>query len=259
MRLTGSAMARKRTHSHIHIHPTTRDLGLFAYLGEIGLASDRQIHARFWTDAKRQTCVDRLERLVKGGYLRMAMTQSRGHAERVYWIERKAYRLLPPEARVMLHTGRPATSEIAHLLRTRAVVDCLYRAGCLRGFTTEHHLKSEAAIKSHVSRQGTHQARSQVADGRLILTQPPLGVSEKESTASEKTGQVEYLLEIDGAYFGKRLHAKIAALASSPLPVLWVTGSRARLSRLQRLCAPHPQLRPILFVDLVRTYGTPDV
>lgn len=250
LHLIGKRMRRRREKSQ-HIQPTSRDLALFAYLAQLGIASDEQIRAQFWLEARLQTCVDRLEKLVQAGYLHSAFTSARGRCERTYWISRKAQRMLPKASQDQpIKAHRPAEAEVAHLLRTRDVVDLFSRSGRLISFTSEHTLKREAAHGSKGASDGQKRGgKSQVADGRLALAMPFDGAEARGE------GAQEVLLEIDGAYYGKRLRAKIHALATSALPVLWVTGSRARLARLQALAAPYPGIYPVLFADLARAYA----
>jgi hypothetical protein len=251
-----------RRERRTHIHPTTRDNAILAYIGETGLASEAQIHARFWPTAKRQTCLDRLRKLCDAGVLANEITSARGRVERVFWTGRRARLLFSADARTHFQSGRPARAEMAHLLRTRAVLDLLYRSGRLISFTSEHRLKSEAGSEAGSkagSKTRTRQAagsragRLQVADGRMLIADRQVSGEGEGSARAYR----EYLLEIDGAYYGQRLRAKVAALARASQSVLWVTGSAKRLARLKILCASSPSIHPILFTDLQCAYAAP--
>ena len=267
LHLIGKLMSRKRSATRQSVRPTSRDTAIFAYLAQLGLASDGQIRAQFWPEAKLQTCVDRLEKLARAGYLQREYTSARGRTERVYWTRRKALQALLEVEREPLSRAiwsrPPAAAEIAHLLRTRDVLDLFSRAGMLISFTSEHALKREVATggRASIGAQGG-APKGQVADGRLALALPHASRGEQSAEGGAEPreegiqeGIQEVLLEIDGAYYGKRLRAKITALASSPLPVLWVTGTKARRAHLQALAAPYPRIYPVRFADLVHDYA----
>lgn len=227
-----------------NVHPTERDRALFAHLGGRGVASLVQLHARFWPHATIQTCRDRLKLLVAGGYLHTMTTTARGASEPIFWIERKAALLFSDTVRSGFLTGQPAAAEIAHLLRTADVLDALERRHQLVRFTHEHGLKSQRARGEHAARhehrqhaqQGSRGAHGQVADAAVTLAQDGR--------------EMELFIEIDGAYYGKRLASKIRALAASTRPVLWVVYSDRRLATIQRLTAAYPSLHPVLFSRL---------
>lgn len=242
MKTIKSPHASHRTHPRQRVRLTERDLRLFGYIGQTGLASQAQLHHAYWPHAQRQTAVDRLARLEKAGYLRSLTTSARGARETCYYLTHAATRTFGARRAASLGIGAPSATEIAHLLRTRAVLDVLAHAHRLVSFTSERLLKREAAKAARTHQQtpllanGSRMWPHQVCDGRLVLRE-----GEQNATV---------LLEIDGAYFGKRLRVKIAALARERQRVLWVTKSGERADLLRALCADHPHIQPVAFADL---------
>lgn len=224
-------MSNRSRRYNPHVHPTARDRAIFAYIAAFGVASLAQLHRRFWPQAKVQTCADRLAKLVSGGFLHTEVTTARGEPEPIFWIERKASLLFDQPQRARFVKGRPPTAEMAHILRTADVVEAIGRKSQIVGFTNEHHLKGEEAKKTKPNSRVRH-----VADGRVTILQ--------------RGAAHAYLIEIDGAYYGKRLQQKAKELGRLGEQVLWVVYSPRRLATISRVAASYPTIRPVLFTSL---------
>lgn len=209
------------------IYPAPRDRAVFAHIGQVGLASAEQIQQVFWPAARLRTCQERLALLVRAEYLTCSPTLARHRYETIYWLTPRALRLFPATAREhLVHTASPA-AEVAHLLRTRDVLDWLATSHTICSFVGEHTLKAERA------RLPLAAQTPQVADGRVTLRE--------HTTGREKT----YLIEVDGAYYGQRLRHKVAALGSCGEWVMWAVFSPRRLATITRAAAAFPSIRPL--------------
>ena len=71
-----------------------RDLEVLKFIGNGGIASESQIHAKYWSGAKEQTCRERLEKLKKAGLLKSEITNVRDlKGERIFSLQPEAYKL----------------------------------------------------------------------------------------------------------------------------------------------------------------------
>jgi len=71
-----------------------RDLEVLKFIGKGGLASESQIHTKYWSGAKEQTCRERLEKLQKAGLLKSQIITTRNpKGELIFTLEPAAYKL----------------------------------------------------------------------------------------------------------------------------------------------------------------------
>jgi len=71
-----------------------RDLEVLKFIGKGGLASESQIHTKYWSGAKEQTCRERLEKLQKAGLLKTQLiTTLNPKGELIFTLEPAAYKL----------------------------------------------------------------------------------------------------------------------------------------------------------------------
>jgi hypothetical protein len=213
-----------------------RAQALLQWIGEGGLASRTQLARRFWPQARPTTPYHYLRDLVHAGYLQAGRQTVLGAPQDLYVLTGAASRALdlaPPLVRV----GWPPPGEWAHLLLGQEVRLWLEahlaqagQGGTIRAWHTDYYLR-------HLVPPGGALADIAVA-WCPSATSPPQPL----------------LIEVDGAYFGARLAAKLVAYGAQPTPVLWVCRP-ARAARLRRAAAPYPQIA-ILPLDLPTAGGT---
>ncbi len=198
-----------------YVEPTARDRELFRLIGVRGLINLETVHRQFWEGSTAQTCQKRLTQLVQGGYLHTAITDARGRAEHIYWLNRNALHLFAAVERTEFVKGEPARAEIGHVLTTWEVVERLQKKYAVTQVTNERALK-------RVHKKG---ASAVLADGRLYLD------------------GVEHLLEIDSPHYtGQRLQKKMAGFAKSGIPTLWVVRGATRLNTVSQAASRCPRI-----------------
>lgn len=197
-------MAKKRRYNP-HVKPTERDLEIFKYTGVLRVVTKNQIYKRFWEGRRRQTCSDRLEELVKAGYLHTREIELRGKKEQVYWIERKSSMLFDEIERAGFCIGEPAPTQIPHLLYAGEEYDELSKNHKITEYRSENDLRAE----------GKGRTIPEPADFAATLDSEP------------------YLVEIDSVHYnGKRLAAKVRSLGETNKQVIWVVYSIKRFKRV---------------------------
>ncbi len=197
-------------------------------IGKRGCVSLAAIHRNYWTHAKYETCLARIDQLVRGGYLKRETTDVRGNHETIYSLDKKALPEFSDAERKTFYKKAPSSTEVKHVLLMGDVLDA-FRSKIV-AFTNEHELKS---LKS---------SNIEMRDGEVPDGQVTIGAS---------TGQqLSFYIEIDGAYHGSRLKQKIAELGKINAPVLWVTFSAGRLHTLIHATEGHATIKPILYDEL---------
>ncbi len=219
---------KKRRNYKQNVLATERDRDLIRFLGEHGCATTAQIAQLYWPGRKVRTCAERLDLLVKAGFLHTTSVYSRGMEEQVYWIQQKGSRIFEKDVRDRFQLGKPAETEIAHILGTNDILYKMNQKGAVKQFTNEHVLKSNK-IRSGDEFQ--------------------VGDAEVQYEVNGKT--YTFTIEVDnGHYHGKQLHQKIQDFGTSGKPTLWVVYTKQRLSRLKELCHGYSNIRPVHFESL---------
>jgi hypothetical protein len=209
---------KKKSQYNRKIHATDRDREILSYIGKYGCANAKQIHEVVFSKRTLGRAKDRLSQLVSGGYLHSEVTDARGKRERIYWIERKG--LMELEERETAQRGRPPEKEIAHTLGMVDVCNAIEKHHKIESFTHEHALKS---LKIREMLSFTDNSEMQIGDGLI-------------SIAPNNDGYLrggEYMIEIDGDYWGKKLSHKIQSLKASNMRVLYVCFTDARYGYVQ--------------------------
>lgn len=206
-----------------------RDLQVFTMIGKRGCVTIDAIQRNFWPHCKpgTTTCEARIEQLKRAGYLQSEIVDVRGKQEKIYYLDKKARSEFDEITRKSFYKKRPALNEIRHALHMGDVLDAF--ASKVVNFTNEHQLKSIN------SRQEVPE--EEVADG-FVSVQDASG-----------NGQSFYI-ECDGAYYGKRLTNKLAQMAASNKPILWVSWSSQRVQHIAKLARNYQNIVPVHFNDL---------
>jgi DNA-binding PadR family transcriptional regulator len=189
------------------------DLEVLKFIGKGGLASHSQVHAKFWPIAKEQTCLERLEKLQKAGYLKSQLIDI------VNPKREKIYLLTPDGSKLFSRAIQDrffknvTNSEIKQQLLAQDALLRLEKEWAEQGkvivnWKHERELKSEL---SHQQRKGIDTRQVEVGDAQATV----------RDDATGEIYQVE--IEVDGEYYGKMLNGKIDRFAASNKPTIWVT------------------------------------
>lgn len=206
---------------------TQRDLEIMRLLGTDGISSFKVIHERFWPGAKERTCRERLIQLEKAGLIESHYIDPRGEKNvLVFNLTHKGARdnFSPVERRFMI-TKLPAFNEVhQQLLAQQArfrLVERLEAQGLkLAGWLNERELHSQARLKLRPGSKAWGRIAG-IADAQAEIVDP-------------STGETRTLnIEVDGSYYGKVLHDKIAGIARAGINTTWVT-TRGRATRINR-------------------------
>lgn len=207
---------------------TERDHQVLRWVGQGGVAGLGQLHRRFWPQAKERTAQERLNQLVAAGYMERQYTNTRRPGETVYGLCRKGAAMFSKLEQTRLTVGLPNRQEMKQQLlaqATRLILEQKQaeRGGKLVEWLNEHRLRSL-------------QRREQIASGESISA--PLefeDIADAQAILTDEHGETSCLdIEIDGQYYGQMLKNKIASLASSGRPILWVTnGGSGRARRIE--------------------------
>lgn len=107
---------------------TERDKGILTDLARCRVLSSRQIKNAYWPDAKERTCLERLERLQKAGFIReqTIYAEKAGQWMKVYCLDEKGKKwAIGPEGpgldRSIVFTHPGKSNEIIHQVRTNDV------------------------------------------------------------------------------------------------------------------------------------------
>ena len=196
-------------------------------LGTDGVSSFKVLHERFWSDAKERTCRERLDQLVKSGWLESYYIDTRDEKNLlVFNLTRKGAKdNFDPVTRRFMITKLPAYNEVHQQLMAQQarfrLIERLTKQGLkLAGWLNERQLHSQARRKL---RPGT------MAWGRIG------GIADAQaSILNPVTGEItNQNIEVDGAYYGKGLREKIAGIARAGIKTTWVTtpGRTAKINR----------------------------
>lgn len=206
-------MGKKKARYSQSVHTTQRDLEIIRFLGKYGCANASQIHASFFEGRTLGRAKNRLDELVKGGFLHSSLTDARGKTERIYWIERKGSMQFEEDVRAIFEKGRPPEKEIAHLLKTVDVMQRLERNHTISEFMHEHKLKSLKAKEAFG-----------IGGGDMQIGDALISIAKSGSRLSAGT----YMIEIDGDYYGKKAAHKVKSLGACGMSVLFVCFSTSR-------------------------------
>lgn len=206
-------MSKKRYDTKVHANE--RDREIFEFIGKHGCANATQIHASLFDSRTLGRAKDRLNQLVKGGYLQTEITVARGKRERMYWIERKALMEFDKNKRDLLERGRPPDKELSHTLNMVDVCNKVEKNHVITSFIHEHGLKS---LKARDMLNFVNNQEIQVGD-RVISVLP---------LESGYLPGGDYMVEIDGDYWGAKLAHKLRSLQASGMDVIYVCFNGAR-------------------------------
>jgi hypothetical protein len=206
-----------------------RDLQFFEMIGKRGCVTLETIHRNFWQGAKLDTCKARVEQLKRAGYLQSEIVDVRGRQEIIYYLDRKARSQFDEQIRKTFYKRRPPMNEIRHALNMGDILDTF--SSKVVNFTNEHQLKSQNSYRA--------VPEEEVADGFVSLED---GGGSRQS----------FYIECDGAYYGQRLTTKLAQMAASGKPILWVSWSTQRVQHIAHLARTYQNIVPIHFNDVSR-------
>ena len=167
------------------IHPSDRDRAIFEFIGMHGCANASQIHDRLFEGRTLGRAKDRLNQLVKGGYLRTEITVARGKRERMYWIDRIALMEVEEVKRDILERGRPPDKEIAHTLNMVDICNRVEIKHVITSYIHEHKLKSL-------------KVREIISDPEMQVGDRVISVSPLENGY---LSEGNYMIEGDGDYW----------------------------------------------------------
>ena len=200
-------MRKKRNDTKVHAND--RDRAIFEFIGKHGCSNAAQIYANLFNGRTLGRAKDRLNQLVKGGYLQTEITVARGKKERMYWIDRKALMEFEKEKRDTLVRGRPPDKEIKHTLDMVDICNQLEKKHIITSYIHEHKLKS---LKVREQLNFTSNPEIQVGD-RLVSLVPLEGGYLKQG---------DHMIEGDGDYWGVKLSKKLESLGTSGMSVIYV-------------------------------------
>jgi hypothetical protein len=190
-----------------------RDLEVLKFIGKGGLASISQIHAKFWSDTKEKTCLDRLEKISKAGYLKCQLsTHLNPEGERVYLLEPASFKLFSRAIQDRffknIHTSEIKQQLLAQDALLKLEKEWAEQGKVIVNWKHERELKSEL---SHQQHKGIDTSEVEVADAQATVR-------------DDSTGEIYQVdIEVDGEYYGKMLKSKIDRFAASNKPTIWVT------------------------------------
>lgn len=186
-------------------------------LGTDGVSSFKVLHERFWPEAKERTCRERLDQLVKAGWLESHYIDTRGERNQlVFSLTPRGARdnFYTVERRFML-TKLPAFNEVHQQLMAQQarfrLIERLEKQGLkLAGWLNERQLHSQARRKLQPGKRAYGRIGG-IADAQASILNPATGEIESRN------------IEVDGAYYGKVLREKIAGIARTGTRTTWVT------------------------------------
>jgi hypothetical protein len=208
-----------------------RDLEVLKFIGKGGLASVSQINTKFWPGAKEQTCLDRLERLQKAGYLKcQIITTLNPKGERVFSLQSESYKLFSQAIQSRFFKN-VTNSEVKQQLLVQEALLKLEKEWAEQGKVIVNW-KHERELKGELKRQqinGVDTSQVEVADAQAIVR-------------DDATGELyEVEIEVDGEYYGKMLKSKIDRFAASNKPTIWVT-TPDRAEMITNKISNHPNI-----------------
>ena len=233
---------------------TERDRQILQFVGQGGVARLDQLRRRHWPDAQEQTAHDRLDQLVKAGWLESQYCdQARDYnSGLVFTLTDKGAAHFTAAERKRFIIGLPTDREIHQQLvgqDTRLVLEqrLAERGQRLLQWKSERELRSEFY---------SDQARYNRKHGRAWNTPAPRytgrpradDLYDAQALIEGSDGQERQLgIEIDGQYYGKMLAAKIASFTARPdQPIIWATTSRLRAERIAQATADFSHIEVLL-------------
>lgn len=206
---------------------TERDFKIMRLLGTDGVSNLKTIHEKFWPQATVRTCRERLAQLEKAGWLESHYVDTRHFKnELVFTLTPKGAKQHFNEVeRKFMITKLPAYNEVHQQLmaqRARFLLEGQLREQGLElaGWNNERKLRSQARLQQHPGSRAWG-ALGGVADAQAVIVNPANGATNLLN------------IEVDGAYYGKVLHNKIAGIASAGNSTIWVT-TPDRVSRISK-------------------------
>lgn len=201
---------------------TARDLEILQRIGEGGIASLTQIKNLYWPNAHERTAEDRLNQLKNAGLLEAHRLDQQICGQPVYTLTKKGASHFEKVLQQKFLIGLPAHHELKQQLLAqdaRAVIEkqLTEQGAALVEWRGERELRSQAAKARSRSRPFGNIA--DIPDAAAVIE------SANGSTA-------ELAIEIDGQYYGQMLKKKIAGIARSGQPCLWVTSGEGRGQRI---------------------------
>lgn len=201
------------------------------WIGEVGIATRRQLITRFWQNAQARTAYAHLYWFIQHGYLISRADQT------VLKQPAMIYALTPQAATALLlappyiQVGWPSHAEYNHQVlgqQTRLVLEAELAAtgGSIRQWRSERYLRHiHPPSEGHL-----------IADAEIDIQQPVEGVIEL------------VMIEIDGEYYGAMLQEKVEKYGAYAQPVIWSCLAH-RAARIQQAVAPYPHIRVLPLVQ----------
>lgn len=226
------------TRRHAARRLTPRDLTVLHWIGQAGIAALDQV-ARFgWAGRRVYSVQDRLNQLVKAGYLQSTTCDARQPGEQVYALTQAGWRLFTPQEREQLRIGLPAVKErkqqlLAQEAYLRLAAEARAAGGMLVAWRSERDLRGEVRRGQQATAHAPDSpVADEIADGQAVI-----------ATADGTTQEVD--VEIDGQYYGRMLRQKAAAFGQGGRPTIWVcTANRARA--VQQATRPYANIRVLV-------------
>ncbi|MDQ2808015.1 MAG: replication-relaxation family protein [Chloroflexota bacterium] len=217
---------------------TTRDRELLRWIGQAGIASEGQIHRRYWAGKRLGTAQDRLLQLRKAKLVEQHRCDVARPGETVYTLTRKGRLLFEQAERSRLHVGLPAAHEIKQQLVAQdayiyLAAEVQAAGGTWGDWRSERELRSEFRQAQNAATAGGPSAPTwEIADAQAVWT--------------DATGSVQIVdVEIDGQYYGKMLARKLARFGGSGRPTVWICDNPRRAANIARAAAAWPTIRVI--------------
>ncbi len=217
---------------------TARDRDLLHWIGQAGIATEGQIHRRYWAGKLLGTAQDRLLQLRKAGLVEQQVCDVVRPGEPVYTLTRKGRLLFTHAERARLHVGLPAQHELKQQLVAQdaylhLAAEVQAAGGTWGDWRGERDLRSEFRREQQAAAQSGATAPTwEIADAQVVWT---------DTTGSVQTVDVE----IDGQYYGKMLARKLARFGTSGRPTVWVCASPRRTALVTKAAAAWPTIRII--------------
>ena len=192
---------------------TDRDKNILTDLARCRALSMNQIKNAYWPDAKERTCLERLERLKKAGFIgeRTIPGEKAGHYMRIYHLEEKGKRWATgPECgldRKKVFTNPGKSNEILHQIRTNEIY---YRLS--EGARATYKIGDVIEIEKKVYKGGG-------------------GVKVPDASFIDDEGKEVYVEADVGSYTAKQVREKVRSFGGTKTIWICPTGRKGYLKR----------------------------